>query len=114
MVTIKTFLERIKPLCTCLLIASAMAGAWCDGDTRGYEEGYKHGKEDNEKMWRARLIESDYAEYDRKTGVWKLRTMEEVVLTGMIMGKSKPSGYFPEPEVDVKEIKMSLSSKKKS
>lgn len=77
----------------------------------GYIKGYTHGLEDKESAWKTRLIAADYAEFDRKTGVWKLKSMEEVLLVGTMLGKSPMLGFFPEPEVDVHEIKERLKVK---
>jgi len=54
-----------------------------------YTLGYTHGVKDSEKGWRARLIAADYAEYDKRTGEWQLRAMEDVVTSGLILGQGK-------------------------
>ena len=43
--------------------------------------------------------------------MWKLKPMEEVLLVGTMLGKSPVLGFFPEPEVDVHEIKERLKVK---
>lgn len=97
------------------IVAGTMvvAAIWCNGQVTGYQKGYNEGKEDSDKMWRARLVKADYAEYDRKNGEWKLKPMEEVLMIGTIMGKSPLAGYYPEPEVDAAEIKKQLKAKVK-
>ena len=39
--------------------------------------------------WKQKLIEADFAEYDRKTGIWHLREMQDVVNEGLLFGKAK-------------------------
>jgi hypothetical protein len=54
-----------------------------------YTLGYTHGVNAAEKGWKARLIAADYAEYDKRTGEWQLRAMEDVVTSGLILGHGK-------------------------
>jgi len=71
---------------------------------RGYEEGYQQAQQE----WRLALIDADFAEYDRRTGNWKFRSMEEVLMVGTIMGQMPISGIFPEPPVDKEDVKFAL------
>lgn len=92
---------------TVVIVLPVIAG------TQGYKKGYGQGQEDTDKSWQTRLIDADYAEFDRKNGNWKLRSMEDVLMAGSILGRAKPDGWFPEPEVDVKEVKETLKQKLK-
>ncbi len=53
-----------------------------------YTLGYSHGADSATKQWRNRLISADYAEHDPRTGEWKLRSMDDVVTSGLILGKT--------------------------
>jgi hypothetical protein len=53
-----------------------------------YTLGYNHGVSYSAKHWRQRLISADYAEHDPRTGEWKLRAMDDVVTSGLILGKT--------------------------
>ena len=78
-----------------------------------YQKAYTEGYNKAQTEWRETLIDADYAEYDRKNGNWKLRSMEDVLMAGTILGRAKPDGWFPEPEVDSKEVKETLKQKLK-
>jgi hypothetical protein len=54
-----------------------------------YTAGYIHGVKTAEKGWQARLISADYAEYNKRTGGWELRNMDEVVTSALILGRGK-------------------------
>jgi hypothetical protein len=105
--------QKIQKFVTTVIYASGLFGAAICGSINAYKRGYEHGKEDADKSWHAQLIDVDYAEYERKTGKWKLRSMEDVLMAGTILGRVKPEGWFPEPGVDSKEVKQQLKSGKK-
>ena len=74
--------QIITVVCSCLV--SYLAG-WYGGSLNGVSCGIAS----NETNWKKLLIDADYAEYDRKTGIWRLRTMEDVVSDGFIINKTK-------------------------
>lgn len=56
---------------------------WYGGSLSGSQLGIVS----NETKWKKMLIDADYAEYDRKTGIWQLRPMDDVVTQGLIISK---------------------------
>jgi hypothetical protein len=58
-----------------------------------YTLGYTNGVKKAEQGWRLRLIAADFAEYNKRSGEWELRSMDDVVTSGIILGKGK----LPEP-----------------
>jgi hypothetical protein len=58
---------------------------WYSGTFSGAQTGIAS----NEVKWKKMLIEADYAEYDRKTGIWQLRSMDDVVTQGLIISKGR-------------------------
>jgi hypothetical protein len=45
----------------------------------------------SDTQWRKKLIDSDIAQYHPKTGEWYMRSMTEIVDTGLILGKGTPT-----------------------
>ena len=66
-----------------------------------YTLGYTHGVKKAEQGWRLRLIAADFAEYNKRTGDWELRSMDDVVTSGLILGKGKlPSPPVADPKIE--------------
>ena len=55
----------------------------------GNYTGYYNGITKSELDWHKKLVDASYAEYNRKTGDWGLRKMEDVVEDGLLFGKTK-------------------------
>jgi hypothetical protein len=68
-------------------IAATLITGYAVGNIQGYRTGYEHGKIDNIKLWQKSLLMDDYAEYDSKTGQWKMRSIEDIATSGMLFGK---------------------------
>jgi hypothetical protein len=81
------------------VVTVVVVSVWAD--VKGYQDGYQHAQEDKDKSWHQRLLDADYAEFDRKTGQWKMRPMEDVLMTGTILGKAPILGILPEDNTTV-------------
>jgi hypothetical protein len=68
-------------------LAVIIITAYSAGNIQGYQTGYEHGKIDNIKLWQKSLLMDEYAEYDSKTGQWKMRSIEDIATSGMLFGK---------------------------
>ena len=69
-----------------------------------FKYGVYKGVNTSTEIWHSKLISAEFAEYDRKTGVWKLKTLDEVLMTGTILGKGPNLGFIPEPELSFAEV----------
>lgn len=45
------------------------------------------GKANEKRTWQERLIQADLAEYNRKSGEWQMRTMDDIKMSAVILGK---------------------------
>jgi len=60
--------------------------------------GYNNGINRSDLNWKQKLIDKDFAEYNRKTGEWEMRPIEDIVTTGIILGKGKPISVLSDVE----------------
>lgn len=63
----------------------------------GHYSGYYNGIAKSEFDWHKKLVDANYAEYNRKTGDWGLRKMSDVVDDGLILGKATPTNVIEVP-----------------
>jgi hypothetical protein len=45
------------------------------------------GKASEKRTWQERLIQADLAEYNRKSGEWQMRSMDDIKMSAVILGK---------------------------
>lgn len=45
------------------------------------------GKTSERRTWQERLIQADLAEYNRKSGEWQMRSMDDIKMSAVILGK---------------------------
>lgn len=70
-----------------MVVGGSLITGYVFGNIQGYQIGYEHGKVDNIKLWQKSLLMQDYAEYDSKTGEWKMRSIDDIATSGLIFGK---------------------------
>ena len=58
---------------------------------KGYHEAYTQGYADSSRMFKQWLLDVDFAEYDRKTGEWKL--CDPTTIQGSLIEPRKKSAY---------------------
>jgi hypothetical protein len=73
--------------------------------TSYYKQGYAHGSEDKERHWKKELVDADFAQYNPKTGEWQFRKMEDVVTTGLILGKGSLPQIVNLPDIELPKKK---------
>ena len=79
-----------------------------------YQRAYKDGYDKAQVEWREALIDADFAEYDRRTGYWKFRSMEDIMMIGTVLGQAPITGIYPEPPVTKEDVKFILAKKNKT
>lgn len=91
---IKKFFYENQKYLSILGVACWGISAWSFGNMSGYKVGYEHGGTDRNKLWQDHLINEDLAEYHSKTGVWQLKSLDDVVLTGLFRGDASKAKEF--------------------
>jgi hypothetical protein len=43
-----------------------------------------------DEVWRNKLVQINFAQYNTKTGKWQIRTLEDIATDGIILGKCRP------------------------
>jgi hypothetical protein len=51
--------------------------------------GFSSGAQLTKAGWEAYLISVDMAEYNTRTGAWQIRKMDDIVTSGIILGKGR-------------------------
>lgn len=81
------------------------------GFVLGSYNGYYNGSTKSDLDWKKNLIEKDFAEYDRRSGLWKFREMEDIVSAGFILNKARPISelLYEDPAV-ARAVRVSVGS----
>lgn len=83
-------LETMKPIYT-------QAAYVVAGIVIGLIAGYNNGVTKSDLDWKQNLITRDLAEYNRKTGKWQFRNLEEIQMAN-VLGTSLPHPQSPSKE----------------
>lgn len=69
--------------------------------------GYYNGLNKSDLDWKEKLVQKDFAEYNRRTGVWEFRKMEDIVTAEFILNSGKSTSellYEDRPAVKVQRV----------
>jgi len=67
----------------------AMSFSYFAGAQSGRITGFKDGVHNQQELWKAQLVSEGHAEYDSRTGAWKLKSLNDTLVSTTILSTAK-------------------------